>query len=142
MEELGLRGDPGISPDSVPFRKSLCSPVFLWSLLTMGVTQLRVIFYMAAMNKMLEYLVTGGQEHGEVLLSTLGVGGHRRVTLAELLSPWLLPHLPTETDNLRQRAAETGKGMKAGALAHTHPPTAHSTGSLDPPLSPWAFGGT
>ncbi|XP_055456288.1 large neutral amino acids transporter small subunit 3 isoform X2 [Psammomys obesus] len=47
---------------SLPFRKSLCSPIFLWSLITMGMTQLRVMFYMAAMNKILEFFVTGGQE--------------------------------------------------------------------------------
>ena len=41
----------------------------------MGMTQLRIIFYMAAMNKMLEYIVSGGQEHGEVQPSPLGAGG-------------------------------------------------------------------
>lgn len=40
----------------------------------MGVTQLRIIFFLASMNRMLEYLVISGQEHGEVLLSPLGRG--------------------------------------------------------------------
>lgn len=64
-------------------------------------------------------------------------------------SPWLSsshpgfpPPPPTETDDLKQRVTETGRGTKARVLAHTHPATACRRGSLDPPLSPWAFWGS
>lgn len=73
LSTMDLEMDSKAQEESQSFLQSIVSPIFLLSAVTMSVTQLRLLFYMGAMNSVLESLTDGDLNTVGLYSSIFGV---------------------------------------------------------------------
>ncbi|XP_041865270.1 solute carrier family 43 member 2b isoform X2 [Melanotaenia boesemani] len=73
LSTMDLEMDCKPKEESESFLKSISSPIFMLSALTMSITQLRLLFYMGALNSVLESLTDGDLNTVSLYSSIFGV---------------------------------------------------------------------